>query len=117
VADDVVTEIPAMIDQGGIHRIQVQPLPKKIMLEVIHPRVLAMEWQLETYLSGDRGMWLDGLLMVSHFQSSAQTVSYRQAKDYLDEMFAQPYNRDLAEHFQERAPEWSHVLGAPDGQG
>lgn len=110
VADDVVTEMPAIIDKGGIHRIQVQPLPKKIMLEVIHPRVLAMEWQLETYLSGDRGMWLDGLLSVSHFQSGGHTVSYEQAKAYLDEMLAQPYNAELAEHFQERTPAWAKLL-------
>jgi hypothetical protein len=76
-----------------------------------------MEWELETFLSGDRGMWLDGLLMVSHFQSSGRTMSYRQAKAYLDELFAQPYNRDLAEHFQERAPSWAHVLGRPGEDG
>jgi alpha-galactosidase len=110
VADDVVTEIPAIVDAGGIHRIQVQPLPKKIMLEVIQPRILSVEWELETFTSGDRGMWLDGLLMVSHFQSSGQTTSYAQAKAYLDELFAQPYNRDLAEYFQERTPAWARVL-------
>ena len=110
VGDDVVTEIPALIDKGGIHRIQVKPLPKKIMLEVIHPRVLAMEWGLEAFLTGDRGMWLDGLLMVSHFQSSGHSVSHEQAKAYLEEMLAQPYNREMAEHFCEREPAWAHVL-------
>ena len=110
VADDVVTELPAIIDQGGIHRIQVTPLPRKIMLEVIQPRVLTMEWELETFLTGDRGMFLDGLLMISHFQSGGHTVSYEQAKAYLDEMLAQPYNRDMAEHFREREPAWAKVL-------
>jgi len=110
VADDVVTEIPAIIDQGGIHRIQLEPLPRKIMLEVIQPRILDMEWELETFLTGDRGMFLDGLLMISHFQSGGHTVSYEQAKGYLDEMLAQPYNRDMAEHFREREPAWAKVL-------
>ena len=110
VADDVVTEIPAVIDMGGIHRIQLEPLPRKIMLEVIQPRVLAMEWELEAFLTGDRGTFLDGLLMISHFESGGHTVSYEQGKGYLDDMLAQPYNRDMAEHFIERQPTWAQVL-------
>lgn len=110
VAADVVTEIPALIDKGGIHRVQVKPLPRKLMLEVILPRVLAMEWELEAFLTGDRGMLLDGLLMVSHYQSVGTTSSYQQAKGYLDEMLAQPERREMAEHFAERQPDWAHVL-------
>jgi hypothetical protein len=55
-------------------------------------------------------MWLDGLLSVSHFQSGGHTVSYEQARAYLDEMLAQPYNAELAEHFQERSPAWAKAL-------
>jgi alpha-galactosidase len=100
VADDVVTEIPALIDQGGIHRIQVKPLPKKIMLEVIAPEVLSMEWELECYLTGDRDLLLDGYLMLSTFQGGGKTTTYQQAVGYLDEMFAQPWNKEMAAHFK-----------------
>ncbi len=110
VPGDVATEIPAIIDKGGIHRIQVKPLPKKIMLEVIQPEILQMEWQLEAYLTGDRGMLLDGLLMVSTYQGGGHTTSYEQAVGYLNDLLAQPYSRDMAEHFKDRQPSWMDVL-------
>jgi len=100
VPDDVVTEIPAIIDKGGIHRIHVKPLPKKIMLEVIQPHILAMEWMLEAYLTGDRRMLLDGLLMLNTYHGGAQTKSYKQAAEFLDEVMALPFNRELAQHFK-----------------
>ncbi|MBC7235069.1 MAG: alpha-glucosidase/alpha-galactosidase [Chloroflexi bacterium] len=110
IPDDVVAEMPAYIDKGGIHRLQVNPLPKKIMIEVIWPMILSMEWELEAFLTGDRDMLLDGLLMVNTYQAGGHTVSYEQAKGYLDDMLAQPYNRDMAEHFPLREPSWARVL-------
>lgn len=109
VPDDVATEIPAIIDKGGIHRIQVKSLPKKIMLEVIQPQILQMEWELEAYLTGDRGMLLDGLLMVSTYRGGGHTTSHEQALGYLNDLLAQPYNRDMAEHFKDRQPSWAKV--------
>jgi len=109
VPDDVATEIPAIIDKGGIHRIQVKPLPNKIMLEVIQPQILQMEWELEAYLTGDRGMLLDGLLMVSTYRGGGHTTSHEQALGYLNDLLAQPYNRDMAEHFKDRQPSWAKV--------
>ena len=100
VADDVVTEMPAIIDKGGIHPMQMKPLPKKIMLEVIQPAILAMEWGIEAYLTGDRRMLLDGMLMLSTYQSSSRTTSYQQAADFLEEYLSLPFNREMAEYFK-----------------
>ena len=100
IADDVVAEMPAIIDKGGIHPIKMQPLPKKIMLEVIQPAILSMEWSLEAYLTGDRRMLLDGMLMLSTYQSSSNAASYQQAVDFLNEYFALPFNREMAEYFK-----------------
>ncbi|MFH1084629.1 MAG: alpha-glucosidase/alpha-galactosidase [Chloroflexota bacterium] len=110
VADDVVTEIPAIIDAGGIHRIQVAPLPRKIMVEVILPGVLTMEWELEAFGTGDRDMLLEGLLMITSWHSGGHSVSYQQAKDYLDAMLAEPYNREMAEYFKPRRPSWHRLV-------
>ena len=100
VPDDVVTELPAIIDQGGIHRIQLQPLPKKIMLEVIQPQILHMEWGLEAYLTGDRRMLLDGLLMLSISHSGDRSTSYQQATGFIEEVLSLPFNSKMAEHFR-----------------
>jgi alpha-galactosidase/6-phospho-beta-glucosidase family protein len=110
VSDDVVTEGPAIIDAGGIHRISVSPLPSKIMIEVIWPSVLGMEWELEAFLTGDRDMWLDGLLMVDTYMGSGRTAAYQQAKDYLEDLLAQPYNAEMAAHFAGKTPDWARVL-------
>jgi len=100
VPDDVVTEIPAIIDKGGVHRIQLKPLPKKIMLEVIQPSILAMEWELEAYLTGDRGMLLDGALMLSTYQSGSNTTSYKQAVEFLEDVLALPLNREMSKYLK-----------------
>jgi len=113
VPDDVVTEIPAIIDRGGIHRLQVNPLPKKIMLEVIQPHILSMEWELEAFLTGDREMLVEGLLMLNAYNHSGPTTSYAQAKAYVDELLAQPYEQEWATIFKERRPAWARVLERP----
>jgi alpha-galactosidase len=78
----------------------MQPLPKKIMLEVIQPCILSMEWSLEAYLTGDRRMLLDGALMLSTYQSSGRPKSYQQVVDFMEEYFSLPFNREMAEHFK-----------------
>jgi alpha-galactosidase len=100
VPDDVVTEIPAVIDAGGIHRIQVQPLPPKIMLEVIRPHILAMDWGHEAYLTGDRRLLLDGLLTLSTYHGGSHTTSPQQAAGFLDDLLALPFNREMAAHYR-----------------
>ena len=59
VPDHMVTELPVIIDKGGLHRIQLEPLPNKLMLEVIQPHVLAIEWGVEAYVTGDAEMQED----------------------------------------------------------
>lgn len=93
VADDVVIEAPAYIDASGIHPLRVTPLPRKIMLEQILPRVLEMERELEAYKTGDRTMLLYNALL------SPQTHSYEQAVAVLDDLLALEGHEELAAHF------------------
>ena len=93
VADDVVVEVPAWIDDAGIHPLRATPLPRKIMLEQILPRVLEMERELEAYKTGDRSMLLYNVLM------SPQTTSYEQAVAVLNDLLALDGLRELAEHY------------------
>ena len=94
VEDDVVVEVPAVIDRKGIQPLRVEPLPKKIMLEQLLPMILGMERGLEAYRTGDRSMLLWNALQ------NHQTRSYDQAFGALEELLRQPENQELAEHFR-----------------
>jgi len=72
------------------------------------------EWELEAFLTGDYGLLLDGLMFIDTFQSGGHTVSYEQAKAYLDDYLAQPYNQDMAAHFKRQDPSWAKVLKRKD---
>ena len=110
VADDVVVELPAIIDKGGIHRIQLAPLPRKLMIEVIYPHILSTEWEVEAFVSGDKEMLIEGLLMMYTYDHAGPTTSYAQAKALVDDILSQPYEREWASRFVENRPSWARVL-------
>ena len=93
VDDDVVVEVPALINKKGIQPLQVGALPKKIMLEQLLPYVLQMERGLEAYLTGDRSMLLFNAL------ENHKTRSYKQAFNALEEVLAHPANQEVGAHF------------------
>ena len=114
VEEDVVVEVPAVIDGEGIRPLRLEPLPKKIMLEQVLPEILRMERGLEAYRTGDRSMLLWGAL------ENHQTRSYEQAWAALEELLEQPANRELAEHFRYPWAEgeerrWLRGVGSGDG--
>jgi alpha-galactosidase len=80
IAEDVVVEVAARIDGDGVRPIPAEPLPMKVMLEQILPRVLQMEQQLEAFRSGDPSMLLWGALM------HHQTRTYEQAVQVLEDV-------------------------------
>lgn len=113
VPDHHVVELPAIIDKGGIHRIQLDPLPRKLMIEVILPHVLSTEWEVEAYVTGDAEMLVDALAMVYTFDHRGPTTSYEQAKSYVEELLALPDEQDWTAHFKWNRPSWAHVLKRP----
>jgi alpha-galactosidase len=96
VPDDVVVEVPAIVNQKGIQAIHVGALPPKIMLECILPEWLDMERDMLAFKTGDRSMLLWNAL------ESHQTRSYDQAAAVLDELLAMEGHEDLAEHYHPR---------------
>ncbi len=97
VAPDVAVEVQAWIDQTGVHPLRATPLPKKILLEQIAPKVLQMERGIEAFLSGDRTMLLYNIL------DNHQTRSYDHAVAVLDDMLAMPGHEEAAAHYGGRA--------------
>jgi alpha-galactosidase len=94
IPDDVVVEVPAVIDQKGIQPLRVGALPPKIMLEHILPEWLAMERQLEAFKTGDRSMLLWSVL------DSHQTRSYDQAVAVLEDLMAMDGHQEMAEYYR-----------------
>ena len=94
VADDVVVEVPALVNKKGIQPIHVGSLPPKILLEKILPNVLHMERELLALKTGDRSV------LLWHVLDTHPTQSYDQALAVLEDVLAWPGNREMNEHFK-----------------
>ena len=94
VPDNVVVEVPAIVNQKGIQPIHVGSLPPKIMLEQILPTWLRMERDLLAIKTGDRSILLWNVL------DSHQTRSYEQAIAVLEDMLGMEFNQQMNEHFK-----------------
>lgn len=94
IPDDVVVEVPAIINKRGIQAIHVGKLPKNLMLHVIIPRMLIMERTLEAFLTGDKR------ILLSIFLHDHGTRSVEQAEAAVEALLALSFNRDMAEHFK-----------------
>jgi alpha-galactosidase len=80
IPNDVVVELPAIVNQKGIQTVCVGSLPPKIMLEQILPDWLEMERELLAFKTGDCSILLHGIL------SNHQTKSYDAAVAVLDDL-------------------------------
>lgn len=94
IPDDVVVEVPALVSGSGVQRLRVGRLPKHLMLHAIIPRMLRMEWALEAYLGGNRGLLIEWLL------NDPRTKSFRQAEQSIEEILTLPFNKEMAEHYR-----------------
>jgi alpha-galactosidase len=78
--DDLVVEVPAIVNQKGIQPIRVGSLPPKVMFERILPGWLQCERDLLAFKTHDRSILLADTL------NNHQTKSYDQAFAMLDEL-------------------------------
>jgi alpha-galactosidase len=93
VPDNVVVEVPAIVNKKGIQPIHVGSLPPKILYEQILPEWLDMERELHAFKSGDRSMLLWNVL------DSPQTDSYDQAVEVLEDLLQMPGHEEMAAHY------------------
>jgi alpha-galactosidase len=92
IPDDVVVEVQAIVNKTGIRGIQVGKLPRNLLLQVLWPRMLEMERELELALSSDRRLFLRMLL------DDNRTRSPEQAEAAMEEILSLPFNREMAEN-------------------
>ena len=94
LADNVVVEVPAIVNKKGIQPVCVGSLPPKIMLEQIHPEWLMMERQLLAFETGDRSILLWNIL------DYHMTRSYDQATAMLEDLLAKDGNEEMNAYFK-----------------
>lgn len=95
IPDDVVVEVPAIVNAMGIRGLQVGWLPRTLLLQVLWPRMLDMERELELALSSDRQLFLRMLL------DDNRTRSLEQAEAALTALLSLPFNREMAKNMRE----------------
>ena len=94
IPNDVVVEIPAIVNRKGVQRIHTGDLPKRLMLHVLIPRMVRMEWALEAFLEGGRDLLLEWLL------DDPRTESLEQAEVAITDILGSPFNKEMAEHYR-----------------
>jgi len=93
IPDDVVVEVPAVVDGGGIRPAVVSPVPQRVMLGAVLPQWLAMERRLAGFLSGDPRYLMQVLL------AEGRTRSWEQAEASLDAVMRLRGNEAMARHY------------------
>ncbi|HER23723.1 MAG TPA: alpha-glucosidase/alpha-galactosidase [Candidatus Atribacteria bacterium] len=97
IPEDVVVEIPVMVDREGIHPEEINPpLPERIKDMYLAPRRLKMEWALEAFVSGDKKILQEILVR------DPRTKSFEQAEAVIEEILALPFNQEMKKHYENK---------------
>jgi len=94
IPDDVIVEVPTLVDKSGIRAMQVGSLPRRIMVHNMIPRMLKMEQVLQAFLEGDR----KGLLLMT--AEDHRTRSFEDAKSVIEAILGQYWNSEAAKYYK-----------------
>ena len=94
IPDDVLVEIPVVVNGRGIQNVPVGRLPPLIVNNVLLPRLARMENLHDAFLRGDRRPLLLSLM------DDPRTRTFEQARDLIDTILAQPWNKEADEHYR-----------------
>ena len=94
IPEDVVVEVPAIVDKDGIHPEKITPpLPKRVVIYYLYPRMVRMEMALEAFLTGDIRI----LKEILH--RDPRTKSDEQVEKVLKEILSLPENEGMRKHY------------------
>ena len=94
IPDDVLVEIPVLVNGCGIQSLMVGELPPRVVNNILLPRLTRMENLHDAFLNRDRRPLLLSLM------DDPRTRSYEQARDLIDTLLAQPWNKEANQHYQ-----------------
>jgi len=93
IPDDILVEIPVICNATGIHNVHMGSFPPKLMNNVILPRLITAQNIIQAYENHDREQ------LVLWLCNDPRTRSYGQARDLIDKLLAQPWNKAAADHY------------------
>ncbi len=101
IPEDVIVEIPAKIDEKGVHPEKIEPeIPRRIKTMYLRPRILKMEWALEAFTTGDRRVLEEVLVR------DPRTNSFEQVRRVWDEIMNLPFNTEMKEHYEDKSDKY-----------
>ena len=92
--DDIFVEIPVICNATGIHNLRMGAFPSRLMNNVVLPRLAAAQNIIEAYENHDREQ------LVLWLCNDPRTRGYKQARDLIDTLLAQPWNKAAADHYR-----------------
>jgi alpha-galactosidase len=97
IDDDVVVEIPALVDKNGIHPEKIEPpLPDRVVKYYLRPRIMRMEMALEAFLTGDIRIIKELLYR------DPRTKNDEQVEKVIEEILALSENEEMRKHYLKR---------------
>lgn len=98
IPDDVVVEVPVLVDREGIHPERIEPdLTDRIKKFYLLPRILRMEWALEAFISGDVRVLQEILIR------DPRTKSYEQTLAVINDILNLPFNKEMKRYFLKKS--------------
>jgi len=97
IDDDVVVEVPALVDKNGIHPEKIEPpLPDRVVKYYLRPRIMRMEMALEAFLTGDIRIIKELLYR------DPRTKNDEQVEKVIEEILALSENEEMRKHYLKR---------------
>lgn len=94
IPDDVVVEIPAIVDGEGIHREKIEPsLSERVIRLYLYPRMMRMEMAVRAFLEGDMSYIFEMLYR------DPRTKNDGQVEAVINEIVNLPENEKMRNHY------------------
>ncbi|NNG68247.1 alpha-glucosidase AglA [Caldanaerobacter subterraneus] len=94
IENNVVVEVPAVVDNEGIHPEKIEPkLPERVIKYYLKPRIMRMEMAVEAFLKGDINIIKELLYR------DPRTQSEEQVEKVIEEILSLPENEEMRKHY------------------
>ncbi|MBE3579131.1 MAG: alpha-glucosidase/alpha-galactosidase [Caldanaerobacter subterraneus] len=94
IENNVVVEVPAVVDNEGIHPEKIEPkLPERVIKYYLKPRIMRMEMAVEAFLKGDINIIKELLYR------DPRTQSDEQVEKVIEEILSLPENEEMRKHY------------------